>query len=45
MKSVISLGTQSRNAISSALDNDIVFADAINIFLDAEDDVEDSELN
>ena len=45
MKSVIPLGTQSRNTISSALDNDMVFVDAINIFLDAEDDVEDSELN
>ena len=45
MKSVIPLGTKSRNTISSALDNDMVFVDAINIFLDAEDDVEDSDLN
>ena len=43
MKSVIPLGTQCRDAISNALD-DMVFVDAINIFLDAEDDVEDSDL-
>jgi hypothetical protein len=44
MKSVIPLGTQCRDAISNALDNDMVFVDAINIFLDAEDDVEDTDL-
>ena len=44
MKSVIPMGTQSRNAVASALDNDIVFVDAINIFLDAEDEVEDPDL-
>ena len=43
MKSVIPLGTKMITNISAALDNDIVFADAINIFLDAEDDMDDED--
>ena len=42
MKSIIPLGTKDLNTVSVALDNDIVFSDAINIFLDAEDDIDDS---
>lgn len=43
MKSVIPLGTKMITNISAALDNDIVFADAINLFLDAEDDMDDED--
>lgn len=43
MKTVIPLGTKMMDNIIPALDNDVVFSDAINIFLDAEDDMEDDE--
>ena len=44
MKSVIPLGTKSIDTVSAALDNDMVFIDAINLFLDAEDEVDESHL-
>ena len=44
LKSVIPLGTHCRDAISNALENDMVFVEVTNILLDAEDDVEDSDL-
>ena len=43
MKSVIPLGTKMINTISTALDNEVLFADAIKMFLDAEDEMEDAD--
>ena len=45
MKSVIPLGTKAIDTQLAPQDNDILLEDAINIYLDAEDDVDDSDLN
>lgn len=44
MKSVVPLGTKFISNQPDPLPNDVVLSDAINMFLDAEDDVDDSEL-
>jgi hypothetical protein len=44
MKSVMPLGTIMFTNVTAALDYDVVFADATNVFLDAEDDYDEDSL-